>query len=333
MKDVKKQSSMKTTKKKVDRHGNDLEHVKKVDRLAIKTQNLICSIHNKKFIKHNDDELLEDYNLSGLRYQKSQGNLYHTSEIKLNEISTLKEMADLGLSNYDLQAGVAASCRRDFNSFLDFNGHISTILMGIIDEITQKPIPDKLKWIAILVATKNSRLLANCVNLTCDGYYESAMVLLRPAMENYLLLQYLCDHKDLVDDFYNMKIKLSSTKLINYSRKKNKGFGSLWGMLCDNYMHSNLISLHTITQSTEESESSILHMLPFYDEKYTRVNLLYAGFFKLLTLTPLSILFVDELKNGNGVLQDVLTFGEVFIELNKNPKLQIEFSRGDKRNF
>jgi len=328
-----KSKKMKTVKKNVDASGNDLDLVKKIDELAIKTENYVCSIHDKKFNEHDDDELIEDGSLSNLRYQKSQGHLYYTSEIKPNEISTLKEMADLGISNYDLQAGVSASCRRDFNSFLDFNGHMTTILMGIIDEISQKPIPDKLKWIAILIATKNSRLLSNCVNLTCDGYYESAMVLIRPAMENYLLLEYLIDHKELVDDFYNMKIKFSSTKLINHSKKKNKIFGSLWGILCENYMHSNIVSLHTITQSTKDSKSSILHMLPFYDKQHTRENLEYAMLFKLLTITPVSSLFVDELKNGGSVLQDILTFGKVFVEIIKNPKLQIEFSRGDKRNF
>ena len=333
MEDIKKLDTMKTVKKKVDRHGNDLDHIKKIDKLAIKTQNHICSIHNRKFIEHSDDELMEDYNLAGLRYQKSQGHLYHTDEIQPNEITSLKEMTDIGLSNYDLQAGVAASTRKDFNSFLDLNGYLTSIIMETLKELMNKPVPEKLKLISILAATKNSRLLSNCTNLTCDGYYESAMTLLRPAMENYLLLVYLRDHKEIVDEFYDGKITLKSRDLINYSRKRNQEFGSLWGILCDNYIHSNIVSLHTITQSTDDPESSIVHMLPFYDEENAKTNLIYSTFFKLLTLTTLARMFVDELKDGKSLLQNIIVFGKVFIELYKNPKLQIEYTHGDKSNF
>lgn len=326
MKDTKTSSTMKTAKKKVDRHGNDLEQVKKVDELAIKTQNLVCAIHGKKFSKHNDDELLEDYNLSGLRYQKSQGHLYHTDEIEPMEVSTLEDMEKLGITNKDLEAGVASSCRRDFNSLLEYNGHIAHTTLRLLDEVSKLTLKDKLKWIALLIGTKNLRLLGNCLNLTCDGHYESALVLIRPAMENYLLLEYLLEHKNKVDDFYNMKLKLSSTKLINNARKKHTGFGSLWGILCEQYAHSTFLSLNTITQVAEDPEQSIVNILPYYDKEQAESNLKYAAFFQLLILTPLTEVFKDDLEDVGGLSQTVLTFAEVLIELQKNPKLQIEFS-------
>ena len=63
---------IKTHDKPTDAHGNDLELTKKIDKMASETENLECSIHKKSFNNHTDDELLEDYHVSGLRYQKSQ---------------------------------------------------------------------------------------------------------------------------------------------------------------------------------------------------------------------------------------------------------------------
>ena len=324
---------MKISKRKVDQHGNDIDIVKEVDLLATKTDNLVCSIHEKKFKDHSDDELSEDYNLAGLRYQKSQGHLYHTDQIKPNEITSLADMTKLGISNYDLQAGVASDCRRDFNSFLDYNEHLSTLLMKLLDEVMSKPIPDKFKFIAVLIGTKNARLLSNCVNLTYDGYYESAMTLIRSAMENYLLLDYLRDNQDKVGGFYNMTIKFKSKELVNNGRRKNKEFGNLWGELCNYYVHSNMLSLHTITKSSENSEGSYVHLLPYYDKELTHSNLLYAGLFKLLTLTPLSTIFVDEIENGQELSRNVIAFNKALVELSKNPNLQVDFVQGDRRNF
>ena len=324
---------MKISKRKVDRHGNDINTIKEVDRLAAKTANRICSIHVKKFKNHSDVELSEDYNLAGFRYQKSQGHLYHTSQIEPNEITTLADMAKLGISNYDLQAGVAANCRRDFNSFLDYNGHLATLLMKLLGDVMNKPISDKLKWIAVLIGTKNARLLSNCVNLTCDGYYESAMVLVRSAMENYLLLEYLRDNQDEVEGFYNMTIKLDPKKLVKNGRRKNEKFGKLWGELCDNYVHSNMLSLHTIAKSPENSEGSYVHLLPYYDRELAHSNLLHAVSFKLMTLTSLSEIFTDEVENGQESLQVVHTLGEVLAKISINPNLQIDFVQGDRRNF
>ena len=324
---------MKISKRKVDQHGNDISTIKEVDRLATKTANRNCSIHEKKFKDHSNVELLEDYNLAGLRYQKSQGHLYHTSQIEPNKITTLADMDKWGISNYDLQASVAANCRRDFNSFLDYNGHLTTLLMKLLDEVMNKPISDKFKWIAVLIGTKNSRLLSNCVNLTCDGYYESAMVLVRSAMENYLLLEYLRDNQDKVEDFYNMTIKLELKQLIKNGRRKNKEFGKLWGELCDNYVHSNMLSLSTITRSSENSEGSYVQLLPYYDKELTHSNLFHAGFFKLVTLTSLSAIFADGVENEQELLQAVHTFGEMLVEISKNPNLQVDFVQGDRRNF
>ena len=324
---------MKISKRKVDQHGNDIDIVKEVDILATKTDNLVCSIHEKKFKDHSDDELSEDYNLAGLRYQKSQGHLYHTDQIKPNEITSLADMTKLGISNYDLQAGVASDCRQDFNSFLDYNGHLSTLLMKLLDEVMSKPIPDKFKFIAVLIGTKNARLLSNCVNLTCDGYYESAMALIRSAMENYLLLEYLRDNQDKVEGFYNMTIEFKLKELFKNGRRKNKEFGKMWGELSNYYVHSNMLSLHTITKPSENSEGSYVHLLPYYDKESAHSNLLYAGLFKLLTLTPLSTIFVDEIENGQELSRNMIAFSKALIELSKNPNLQVDLVQGDRRNF
>lgn len=324
---------MKTSKRKVDRHGNDINTVREVESQAAKTDNLICSIHVKKFKDHYNVELLNDYNLAGLRYQKSQGHLYHTDQISPNEITCLTDMAKLGISNYDLQAAVASNCRRDFNSYLDYNGHLSTSLMKLLDEVMSKPISDKFKWIAILVGVKNARLLSNCINLTCDGYYESAMILLRSAMENYLLLDYLSENQDIVEDFYNMKIKLDHAMLAKHARKKNSDFGPLWGMLCNMYVHTNMLSLYTTIELSKNPEHDYVHLLPYYEKESTRYTLLYAAFFKLMTLTPLATIFADEIANGQTLLQTVAAFKQVLVEILENPQLQIDFDDGDPRNF
>ena len=104
---------MKTTDKKIDSSGNDLEEAKKVDGLSTKTGNLICPIHNVSFENHFDEQLIEDANLANLRYQKRHQNLYHTDQIKPEQFKTFKELQEKGISNYDLQAAIASTNRQD----------------------------------------------------------------------------------------------------------------------------------------------------------------------------------------------------------------------------
>lgn len=326
-------SEIKTNDRPTDAHGNDLELTQKFDKMASETEHLACLIHKKSYKDHNDEELLEDYSLSGLRYQKSQGHLYHTDEIEPNEYNSLEDLAKAGISNYDLQAAVASSTRRDWNSFLELNGYIASILLNALDQITSKPSTTKFHWISILIVSRIQRLTANATNLACDGYYDASMTLLRTIMENYLLLEYLKEHQDIVDDFYDMKVKISSTKLVNEMRNKHEEFGPIWGELCEHYVHATALSIHSITTPTDNPEITQVHFLPYYKKKSAYTALSFTVTFKLLALTLAASIFSKKIKNVDKLFADILGFQRVFGELQKNPHLQIEFDNEDRRNL
>lgn len=159
------------------------------------------------------------------------------------------------------------------------------------------------------------------------------MILLRSAMENYLLLDYLSENQNIVENFYNVKIELSHAILAKHARKKNNDFGPLWGMLCNMYVHSNMSSLHTTIEPSKNPEHDYVRLLPYYEKESTRFTLLYAAFFKLMTLTPLATIFADEMRNGQALLHDVAEFRQAFFEILEDPQLQIDFDGGDPRNF
>jgi len=326
-------SEIKTNSRPTDAHGNDLELTQKFDKMASDTENFICSIHKKSFKEHIDDELLEDYNLSGLRYQRSQGHLYHTDEIEPNEYNSLEDLVKAGISNYDLQAGVAAATKRDWNSFLKLNGYVAGTLLHVLDEICSKPSETKFHWISILIISRIQRLTANATNLACDGYYDASMTLLRTIMENYLLLEYLKEHQEVVEDFYSMKLKISSTKLVNEMRNKHKEFGPLWGQLCEQYVHATVLSIHSITTPTDDPETTQVHFLPYYKQKEAYDVITFTITFKLITLALATSIFSEKIKKSDKVARDVLGFQKIFEELRRNPHLQIEFEGVDNSNL
>lgn len=326
-------STSKTHDRSTDAHGNDLKITKKFDKITTETENLECTIHKKSFNSHTENELLEDVNISNIRYQKSQGHLYHTEQIKSMEYNSYKDLVKAGISNYDLQAAVAENTRQDFRSLLDLNGYLASFLLQMLDDIFEKHTNSEFEMIASLIITRNQRLTSNATNLTCDGYYDSSMILIRTVFENQLLLEYLKEHPSQVKEFYNMKLKIRSQKLINFGKKKHKEYGKMWGELCENYVHATMQSIITITTSEKKLNRTYIHTLPFYQQEDAQNNLSFNCMFKLLTLFTCLEVFKDKIKDSEKLWIDAITFKKIFEELQKNPKLKIKFGNGDPTNL
>lgn len=323
---------MKTTDKKIDGSGNDLDEVKRVDELSIKTEKLICSVHNISFENHSDDQLIEDGNLANLRYQKRHHNLYHTEQIDPEQFKTFKELQEKGISNYDLQAAIASTNQQDHNNLIELNAHVSGFLMNVLDHIMEKPVKSKLELITLLATSRNQRLAGNSFNLACDGYADSSMVLLRTIMENFMLIDYLNDNQNIVDEFWDGK-KIQGNELVNAIRKKHSEYGPLWGELCDKFVHASIYSIHSITVPSEDPEVTIIHFLPHYDRVLTKIALVRVIMFRLSLLILLCDVFGKKIKDLDKLLVDIATVSKVFTEIIKDPKLQIEVTKKYGKNL
>lgn len=310
----------------VDEHGNDIKILKKCEELSDNTQKETCPIHKKSYESHNDDELMDDYNVSLVRYQKSKGHLYHTDQIEPKGITTFAELTKLGLSNYDLQAGVASNTRKDFKTLLDLSGRIAGYYMTFIDEVATHDVTTKLGLCSLLLAARNQRLTGSATNLICDGYYEVAMPIIRTSLENYLLMLYLKDHPEIVDDFWNQKITIRSKKLVNYGKNEMPWLGEHWHDLCESYTHANIVSMHSIAFNTDEKETTGFHTLPYYDKEKADAGLVTSIFMKWETFILFMKIFPDILKNMKGFAEDFASMSIAFSEYLKNKNIKIEFS-------
>ena len=313
---------METIRKKLDRYGNDPNEVKRIIAKSEKTWNLNCTIHKKLFKKHSFAEHMEDYNISGFRIQKSQGHIYHTDQIKTQKITNLKDLIKNGIGMYDLEAVVADNCKHDFQSKIDYLSYGSSILLEILEEMMNKSLNIKLKWIAVLIGIKNLRALKNSTHLTCNGYYEDAMVLLRPFLENYLLLNYLYHNTDIIDKYYDGKLKIKSKVLVICAG--DKMWSEIWKLLCDNYLHSNPSSLRTIVEETKNPESSIITMLPKYDREKSNDILDLSMLLFTTTLSTIGKIFVKDVKNHEQLCMNIFTLLKTYEKIINDSKLQIK---------
>ena len=323
---------MKTIDKKIDGSGNDLDEVKRIDELSIKTEKLVCPIHDISFENHSDDQLIEDGNLTNLRYQKRHHNLYHTDQIDPEQFKTFKELQEKGISNYDLQAAIASTNKQDHNNLIDLNAHVSGFLMNVLDHIMGKPVKTKLELITLLATSRNQRLAGNSFNLACDGYADSSMVLLRTVMENFMLIDYLNDNQNIVDEFWNGK-KIQGDVLVNAIKKKYPEYGPMWGELCDKFVHANIYSIHSITVPSKDPEVTIIHFLPHYDKALTKIALVQVIMFRLSLLKLLCDVFGRKIKDLDKLLVDIATISKVFAEIINDPKLQIEVTKKYGKNL
>ena len=313
---------METIRKKLDRYGNDPNEVKRIIAKSEKTWNLNCTIHKKLFKKHSFAEHMEDYNISGFRIQKSQGHIYHTDQIKTRKITNLKDLIKNGIGMHDLEAVVADNCKHDFQSKIDYLSYGASILLEILEEMMNKSLNIKLKWIAVLIGIKNLRALKNSTHLTCNGYYEDAMVLLRPFLENYLLLNYLYHNTDIIDEYYDGKLKIKSKALVICAG--DKMWSEIWKLLCDNYLHSNPSSLHTIVEETKNPESSIITMLPKYDREKSNDILDLSMLLFTTTLSTIGKIFVKDVKNHEQLCMNIFTLLKTYEKIINDSKLQIK---------
>jgi len=198
--------------------------------------------------------------------------------------------------------------------------------MTFIDEVATHDVTTKLGLCSLLLSARNQRLTGSATNLICDGYYEVAMPIIRTSMENYLLMLYLKEHPEIVDDFWNQKITINSKDLVNYGKNEMPWLGEYWHELCDNYTHANIVSMHSIAFDTGESESTGFHTLPYYDKEKADAYLVMSIFMKWQTFILFMKVFPDTLKNMKGFADDVTRMSIAFSEYLKNKNIKIEFS-------
>ena len=324
---------MKVLDKKIDQNGNDAKYIKKMDVLSIQTKKLTCPIHKKQYYDHLEDEFLEDYNISSIRYQKSRGQLYHTDQIKLEEIQNYDDMVKKGVSNYDLQAAVASQCRADFDSQLEYTSYMSSLTFKLLFKITEHDFNTKndLKKIAVLLGTKNFRLLTNGVNLTCDGYSDAAMILIRTSIENTLLLNYLVENPDKSPDYYNGNKKINIKELLKNDNKKSDTFGKLWGFISKLYVHPTREYLSTAI--TNDGDNSRVNIFPSYNKEACELILVTISCMKLLNILTLKNIFGDDVDDKILSNEELQSCSMALMKIIENSKWQIEFDEPRTDNF